>query len=796
MLGGIAAALFVFNQRLKREIREREKAQKALRINEERQRLVLEASSEGIWDHNLATGEQYYSPAWKEILGYAPEELTPDHAWFLSMIHPDDRQRVISLIEEVTAGKRDQYRLEFRMRHRDGNWVWILSLGKAVERDATGGLVRVLGIHRDISERKRFEAELSTLSQAVEQSPASVVITDRNGDIEYVNPRFTEVTGYSREETAGQNTRILKSGNLPETYYKEMWETILSGKVWKGDLINKKKDGEEFWESSSISPIVNSDGEIIHLVAVKEDITERKRAEEELLKAKRLAETANQTKSDFLAAMSHEIRTPMNAVLGMTELTLKTELTVEQRDWLETVKESGEHLLGIIDNILDFSKVEAKKMVLDKVDYDLHESIRSVARAMQVQARRKSLFLKTEIAEDTVRYVVGDPGRLRQIMVNLVGNAIKFTEHGGVTIAVAPAEPGSLPIPATDPVVRFSVQDSGIGVPPAKQRAIFESFSQVDGSITRRYGGTGLGLAISKQLVELMGGEVRLHSTPGEGSVFSFTLGLEQGDPARTKTKTEQDIKAVSRSGLRLKVLLVEDNMANVKVATAFLNRLGHETVHAPTGINAISLLTINSFDLILMDVEMPEMDGVEATRRIRLGEAGEDKKDVPIIAMTAHAMAGAKDRLLAAGMDDYLPKPVDFHALATLLGEAALEETAPLATLEATQLADTVWDREGALDRFGNDDLLFQAVCADFLQDTPKKLEELRHAADETDPQAVLLLTHTLKANCGTVGANALRSVASTIEEAAKAERPLEIQSLLPVLDQEFEKARQSMTQ
>lgn len=409
-----------------------------------------------------------------------------------------------------------------------------LELSLAVDRPSDKKFA--VAVLRDISERKLHEEErhqakkkaeeiatrLRKLSRAVEQSPASVVITDLKGSIEYVNPGFVRTTGYAAEEALGKNPAVLKSGIHEPEFYAQMWKPLLRGEVWRGEVCNRKKSGELYWEDATIAPVMDANGSVTHYVAVKVDVTTRKRAEETLRLAKEEAEEANRAKSRFLASMSHELRTPLNGVIGMAELLGNTQLDERQRSFVEACRSSGKSLLALINDVLDFSKIEAGKLELDEHDFDLGQLVEETVETMAFQAQQKNIHVFSEVAPQACRTVRGDGGRLRQVLVNLIGNAIKFTAAGGITVRVEPAEA------ADDPTLLcFRVTDTGIGIPQNQMDRLFQSFSQADSSTTRKYGGTGLGLAISKALVELMGGQIGVESEPGRGSTFWFNIPLK-----------------------------------------------------------------------------------------------------------------------------------------------------------------------------------------------------------------------------------------------------------------------------
>ncbi|MCP4660847.1 MAG: response regulator [bacterium] len=525
---------------------------------------------------------------------------------------------------------------------------------------------RLIGeLQEVIREREQAEVELRKLSHAVEQSPTAVIITDLEGAIEYVNPRFTEMTGYGREEVLGRNPSVLRSGKQDPELYRELWETISSGREWRGEFCNRKKNGELYWELASISAIRDPDGELTHYVAVKEEITQRKRDEEELRRSKEAAEAANRAKSVFLANMSHEIRTPMNGIIGMLDLALATELSPDQSEHLRMAKDSAESLLLLLRDILDFSKIEADRLDLESIPFRLRESIADVMRIVAVASGRKELEVRWEAAEGVPDTFLGDPGRLRQILINLLGNAVKFTDRGEVVLRVEPESAD-----AGDVVLHFSVSDTGIGIPAEQLASIFSPFTQVDGTLTRPAGGTGLGLAICQRLVELMGGRIWAESEVGRGSTFHFSARFPRV-PVPEKKPTQEAPSGTRLCGTRrsLRILLAEDHPVNQALLSALLRNQGHEVEVVSTGEEALAALAEERPDLVLMDVQMPHMDGLEATARIRQMEEGLDRR-LPIIAITAHAMKGDRERFLGAGMDGYVEKPIRTEALFRTIDE------------------------------------------------------------------------------------------------------------------------------
>ena len=491
-----------------------------LKESEERTRIILSAALDGVLTIDAAGVIDSFNPAAERIFGYAAAEVIGKN---IAILVPDRHQNQIKEFVYKylkTEGPKDSgYRTEGIGLRKDGGWV---PLEASVNDFWIHGRRMFTCILRDIKERKEIEGQLRKLSRAVEQSPASVVITNRDGTIEYVNPRFEKLTGYSIAEAIGNNPRILKTGMQDEKFYKNMWETVLSGNVWQGELCNRKKNGDLYWERALIAPVRNARGEITHFVAVKEDISESRQAAEELRIAKEAAEAANRAKSDFLANMSHELRTPLNSVIGFSRVLAKGffgKLNEKQNEYVRYIEDSGNHLLGLINDILDLSKVEAGKMKLEVSPVVLKDLFHASIAMLKERALKHNVQLSLHTDPGLGETIEADERKVKQILFNLLTNAVKFTPEGGSVTLTASQEADSLLV---------CVEDTGIGIKADEIGKLFSEFTQLESVYTKKYEGTGLGLALTKRLVELHGGKIWVESEEGKGSRFFFTLPCRQ----------------------------------------------------------------------------------------------------------------------------------------------------------------------------------------------------------------------------------------------------------------------------
>ena len=672
-----------------------------------------------------------------------------------------------------------------------------------------------VAVVRDIDERLRMESELRKLAQAVEQSPESIVITNLKAEIEYVNEAFLEATAYTWEEVIGKNPRLLQSGNTPPETYRSLWATLAGGHAWQGEFYNRDKNGREFIEHAIITPIRSPNGTVTHYVAVKDDITEKNQLTQELeahrhhleelvgertaqlALAREKAESANKAKSVFLANMSHEIRTPMNAIIGLTHLLLREKPRHDQASRLTKIETSAGHLLAIINDILDLSKIEAGKLTLDHSDFSLKELLEHIHSLFREELTAKGLTIEVDVG-DTPTLLNGDATRLSQALLNYVGNAIKFTEQGTIYLRTRVVEESNGTL-----LLRFEVEDSGIGIAADIMPSLFEAFEQADPSTTRVHGGTGLGLAITRRLVLMMGGEVGAQSELGQGSTFWFTAKLGRGQsqiptlPSAAAMDAERQLRD-RYAGFR--ILLAEDNAINLEVAVALLSSVGLVTETAQNGRVAVDMAGENDYDLILMDVQMPELDGLEATRQIRSGigpRAG--NVTTPILAMTANVFEEDRLECLKAGMEDYIAKPVEpgnlFSTIIKWLPglddapDSMLPKESPTANeannpvvperFEHKTHQGSAVDPEVLSRIFENDHDTQQDLLQKFVLQSNEIFSEFETAFGQHDSDQVRFHSHKLKSSARTVGANSLADLCFALEKAAQNSNWTEINGL-----------------
>lgn len=729
----------------------------------------------------------------EEMLGRTDLELFPEH-------------RARHVMEEDARVLASSGAIEFERSFRAPAGERVFRATKAPLRDPDSNVLGVVIVSRDVTERVEAEAELRKLSAAVEQSPESIVITNREGTIEYVNEAFVQQTGFTQDEAIGSNPSMLNSGKTPASTYQDMWRTLEAGEIWHGEFINRRKDRREFIERAIIAPLVDANGATGHYLAIKADVTDQKRLEgeldayrhhledlvtartEELAHARERAEAANAAKTTFLANMSHEIRTPLNAILGLNHLNLEDTREPATRERLEKTRTAAQHLLAIINDVLDLAKIEADRLTLESIDVNLAALLHDVTDMLQPNADAKGLTLTTDTS-GAPAWVRTDPARLRQAILNLLNNAVKFTEHGSVQLHVR----GIAPDRDMNATLRIDVTDTGLGMTPEQLARVFNPFEQADVSTTRRHGGTGLGLTITRRIAHAMGGDLTASSTPGQGTTMTLKLPLAIGAACTTLATPHSrriDAATLAHYAAGKHVLLVEDEPINRDVARDILTR-AELSVHAvATARDALAYATRHQPDLILMDVRMPEMNGTDATRRIRTLD---HHAATPILALTANTRSDDRKACLAAGMDDLIPKPIDPPALYAILqhylsgpyepptrppDQGAPESATELPRTTQAEAPRPASPALAALDHrddidlarglvnLGDNERRYLQVLRRFLTAHRDDARQLRRHLDHHDRAAALECNHALNGVAGTLGLTGIRATATTIEE------------------------------
>ncbi len=780
-------------------ITERKLAEEQLRHNEARLRLTTDAADAGIWYWDVIDNTLEWSTRCKQHLALALDE-TPTLQHFFDTMHPDDREKVNQSLNQSLLDYQD-YQAEYRIIHPDGSTHWIEALGR-MYLNAKGVPEGIGGITLDISARKQAEKNLHDSERRFrdlfEHLPIAYQSLDINGCWLDANQKMADLLGFeSPSQLLGQYFDEFWDDDIRDTFDAAFDQFKVSHRV-EGELILHKRDGTPF--SALIFGRIQRDdhGHFLHTHCIVIDISERREMEQKLRQFNiELEETvqrrtaqlvaANAAKSEFLANMSHEIRSPMNAVIGLSNLLLDSDLTAHQRDYINRIHLAGTALLGVLNDILDYSKIESGHLQLEHIPLSIREVLNKCHALFSIQAENKKLDLSFEIAPEVPEQLQGDPLRLLQVLNNLVSNALKFTEHGGVSIHVQCQADEEQ---ADAVLLKVLVKDTGIGLSTAQIDRLFTAFQQADTSTSRHYGGTGLGLSINRRLVELMGGKIGVDSAPNQGSSFWFTARLGRINTAdkphisaasadyQYSTQLDQTALDVLTANIRgAKVLVVDDNATNLLVAEQNLLKMHLVVETASSGSAALLITQRERFDAILLDLQMPDMDGFETARAIRDQEmtAGKNDNPVPIIALSAAAMEADQQESFAAGMVDHLSKPFNPMQLVQTLvkwipkrhTETLPEHAAPIISPSTAQAVEIklLLDLKCAAQYLGGDQALLQKVLKGFYEDFSTAPEQLQHALNINALKEVHRLVHTIKGLAPMIGANELHDVAEAFE-------------------------------
>jgi len=745
----------------------RKKSEETARETEELYRQMVEDASDIIYRSDYKGYFTYVNPVTARIMRMSANDIIGRH--FTELINPEYRKKAFDFYQEQFSKRTPFTYFEFPAINTRGEDIWVGQNVKLLcEND------RVAGFHavaRDITDRKNAEEKIKLSEEKfrsiIENMQLGLVELDEYDNVIDAHERFCEMTGYSQEELKGKNTLMLFTGEKYKSKVSLQNIRKIAGLKSVFEIQVKRKNGEVIWVLISETPLQDKDRNIIGSIGIYLDITERKNAEQELIRAKELAEHSKKAEEQFLANMSHEIRTPMNAIVGLTDILMDASLSPGQKECVSAIKISAGNLLAVINDILDFSKIESGKVIIESAPFELDDLLNGIVQTLHFTANNKNISLSYSIDENIPPVLLGDTVRLRQILLNLSGNSIKFTEKGEVKIQAALQE-----IDEDQYVVIFSVVDTGIGIPEDKQSAIFDSFTQASGDTTRKYGGTGLGLTIAKELIGLMNGSIFVKSKVNEGSTFYVTIPFKKGDTLTdVNEKKKQAFTYQELSGTR--VLLVEDNVMNQFLAKKILQSWNFQIDVADNGNIAIEKIRQADFDIILMDIQMPEKDGFETTDYIRK-QMPAPKSSLPIIAITAHALIGEAEKCIAAGMNDYVSKPFNKTVLYEKINKLVDGSVVKAKLKNTNQHIDLAY-----LEKTVEGNIKFMTdVINLFLQQMPDMLDEMNQNCEQKEWDKLRATAHKVRPSIELMGIHSTKEILLEIEKLAIEKKSLDLLS------------------
>lgn len=759
----------------------------------ERNNELINTSSNVIYTLDIDSHKtKYISDNIKYLTGHEANEILTDIDYWAKHVHPDDLIQLKLLMSVLF--KKGKAIFEYRLRNKQGDYIWIQDTTRIL-KNKKNEAIEIIGSWVDVTHLKQAESEIKDqkdYSENLLQNLSSpTFIIDPKHKVLFWNKACEELTGLPAEKVVGTNQHwrgfyrlqrpcladvYIDRLNADELYMSSKQSDDNQGRLHAENWCSMYS-GQRLYLAIDVGPIFDNEGKLVAVVENLRDLTAHRMLETELIDARDKALSAVQTKSQFLANMSHEIRTPMNGVLGMLDLLKQTKLSDEQTELVNTAFYSAESLLDIINEILDFTKLDAGKLQVEIIKFNLHKLLKDIERLIIFKVHEKDIQFNVNLDSELPKYVFGDPTRVRQILINLLGNAVKFTEKGFISLSVKTHKKIS-----DDISIQFDIEDTGIGIPLEKQGSLFDEFSQVDASTTRNFGGTGLGLAITKKLLDLLGGRIELQSQLDHGSCFSAFISFEIADEGKAENTISNIVPLIGRERTDLKefshlnILLVEDNKVNQKVALGILKNFALQADVAENGQEAVMKVKQGNYQLILMDCQMPVMSGYEATGLIRQYEKEENKKRIVIIAMTANAMQGDREKCLAAGMDDYVSKPVDKAALREKInswlskGEDEYNNEVYSMTIESSTNTLPLIDASAMEDLRSIMEDEFAEVLQMYLDESLTLMSDVHDGFSE-ESDKLIRAVHTLKSSSNNVGAKRLGEIAAKMEALVKAE-------------------------